>query len=182
MSNHNGIPASVARYGDFMFQGRPVHDGDVFSRRHPKMSQLNRAKIFAPFAALAGFDERVRQKEIQYVSKHELDADEAWALNQRLLELHGLTAGSRRARANTVRATVEYFEICDDEENAAYQTKGLYRTITGVVLKVDPLAQAITLQCQQGKRTIRFTDIYRIRTQRSCTLLCSSHASPSDGG
>ena len=40
------------------------------------MSQLNRAKIFAPFATLVGFDERVRRKEINYVAKHELDADE----------------------------------------------------------------------------------------------------------
>ena len=62
------IPAAVARYGSIIFQDRPVHDGDVFSRKHPKMSQLNRAKIFAPFAALVGFDERVRKKEINYIS------------------------------------------------------------------------------------------------------------------
>lgn len=48
------------------------------------MSQLNRAKIFAPFAALVGFDERVRRKEINYVAKHELDADEEWELNHKL--------------------------------------------------------------------------------------------------
>ena len=42
------------------------------------MSQLNRAKIFAPFAALVGFDERVRRKEINYVAKHELDSDEEY--------------------------------------------------------------------------------------------------------
>jgi hypothetical protein len=74
------VPAAVLRYGNIIFQDRPVHDGDVFSRKHPKMSQLNRAKIFAPFAALVGFDERVRRKEITYVSKHELDADEEWEI------------------------------------------------------------------------------------------------------
>ena len=74
------VPA-VTRYGNIIFQDRPVHDGDVFSRKHPKMSQLNRAKIFAPFAALVGFDERVRRTEINYVAKHELDADEEWELN-----------------------------------------------------------------------------------------------------
>ena len=54
-------------YSDIIGLRRPVHDGDVFSRRHPKMTQLNRAKIFAPFAALTGFDSAVRAKEIPYV-------------------------------------------------------------------------------------------------------------------
>jgi len=36
---------------------RPVHNGDDFSRLHPKMKRGNRAKIFAPFDALSGFDE-----------------------------------------------------------------------------------------------------------------------------
>ena len=74
------IPAAssavMARYGNIIFLDRPVHDGDLFSRRHPAMTRLNRAKIFAPFAALVGFDERVRRKEVAYVRKVELDADE----------------------------------------------------------------------------------------------------------
>jgi hypothetical protein len=32
---------------------RPVHNGDDFSRIHPKMRRGNRAKIFAPFDALS---------------------------------------------------------------------------------------------------------------------------------
>ena len=36
---------------------RPDHNGDDFSRIHPKMRRGNRAKIFAPFDALSGFDE-----------------------------------------------------------------------------------------------------------------------------
>ena len=156
------VPAAVARYGDIMIQGRPVHDGDVFSRRHPKMARLNRAKIFAPFAALVGFDERVHRKEIAYVSKHELDPDEEWELNQRLADLQSLTANSRMVRTNMVKATIEYYEVCDDEENAAYRRKGLYKTITGVVLKVDQPEQTITVQSEKGKLLIRFADIYRI--------------------
>ena len=54
--------AVMASYGNIIFLDRPVHDGDLFSRRHPAMTRLNRAKIFAPFAALVGFDERVRRK------------------------------------------------------------------------------------------------------------------------
>lgn len=168
MSTPNGtpasyaVPAAVLRYGNIIFQDRPVHDGDVFSRKHPKMSQLNRAKIFAPFAALVGFDERVRRKEITYVSKHELDADEEWALNHALFKLHCLTANSKLARANLVRVKVEYFVICDDEENAAYQVKGQYVTVTGIVMRVDAPEQRLTVQSETGKLVIPFSDIYRI--------------------
>lgn len=157
------VPAAVARYGNLIFQDRPVHDGDVFSRRHPRMSQLNRAKIFAPFAALVGFDERVRKKEINYVSWHELDADEEWELNRRLYELHRLTANSRLARANLVCVSIEYYVVCTDAENDAYLVKGQYKTITGVVLKVDPNEQQITIQSGTDTQVvIAFSDVYRI--------------------
>ena len=127
------------------------------------MSQLNRAKIFAPFAALVGFDERVRRKEINYVAKHELDADEEWALNQKLYELYRLTGNSREARANAVRVSIEYFVICDDEENDAYRVKGQYKTITGVVMKVDQNEQRITVRDESGSiHVIAFGDIHRI--------------------
>lgn len=122
----------------------------------------NRAKLFAPFAALAGFDERVHKKEIVYVSKHELDADEEWELNHRLYKLHCLTANSRLARANMVRVSIEYFSVCTDEENDAYQVKGQYKTITGVVLKVDQHEQTITILNGSEKHIIAFPDVYRI--------------------
>ena len=126
------------------------------------MSQLNRAKIFAPFAALVGFDDRVRRKETIYVAKHEMDADEEWELNRRLNELHLQTANSRLARANRVRVSVEYFEICSDEENDAYLVKGQYKTITGIILEVDPHEQQLKLQRDETTLSIPFADIYRI--------------------
>lgn len=156
------VPAAVARYGNIIFQDRPVHDGDVFSRKHPKMSQLNRAKIFAPFAALVGFDERIRKKEINYIPKHELDADEEWELNHRLYRLHCLTANSRLARANMVCVSIEYFVVCTDEENEAYMVKGQYKTITGIVLKVDQHEQSIAIRAGAETHIIPFADVCRI--------------------
>lgn len=126
------------------------------------MSRLNRAKIFAPFAALAGFDERVRQKEKVYVLRHELDADEEWELNQKLFNMHCLTANSQQARKNMVRVSIEYFEICDDAENDAYNVKGQYHTLTGIVQNVDQHEQHITLQCDGITRVIPFADIYQV--------------------
>ena len=156
------VPPTVARYGNIIFQDRPTHDGDVFSRKHPKMSQLNRAKIFAPFAALVGFDERVHRKEINYVAKHELDADEEWELNHRLYELHYMTANSKLARANMICISIEYFVVCTDEENDAYQVKGQYKTVTGIVQRVDQHEQLITLCNGAETYVIPFSDIYRI--------------------
>ena len=149
-------------YGNIIFRDGPIHNGDVFSRKHPKISQQNRAKLFAPFAALVGFDERVRKKEINYVPKHELDADEEWELNHQLYRLHCLTANSRLARANMVGVSIEYFVICTDEENDAYRVKGQYKTITGVVLKVDQHEQTITILNGSETHIIAFSDVYRI--------------------
>lgn len=126
------------------------------------MSQQNRAKLFAPFAALVGFDGRIQKKEIVYVSKHELDADEEWELNHRLYKLHCLTANSRLARANMVCVSIEYFVVCTDEENDACLVKGQYKTITGVVLKVDPHEQYISIRCGVETHVIPFSDVYRI--------------------
>ena len=157
------VPAAVmARYGNIINLERPVHNGDLFSRRHPKMTQLNRAKIFAPFAALVGFDDRVRRKEIQYVSKVELDADEEWELNRRLQILRELTANSKLARANAAEIKVEYFAICTDRENDAYLDKGQYLTITGRAVKADPHTQELTLVADGAIQVIPFTDIYLI--------------------
>lgn len=156
------VPEAIARYGNIIFQDRPVHDGDIFSRKHPKMSQLNRAKIFAPFAALVGFDERVRRKEIAYVSKHELDADEEWELNQQLYKLHSITANSRLARANRACMSIEFFVVCTDDENDAYLVKGQYKTITGIVLKVDQHEQSITIRAGAETYVIPFSDVFRI--------------------
>ena len=134
---------------------RPVHDGDVFSRRHPKMTQLNRAKIFAPFAALTGFDSAVRAKEIQYVPRHILDPEEAYALNEKLNNMYLKTRTGALARMNRITVKVVYFEVCTDVNNDAYGRLGLYHTETGTIWKVDPVAQAITV----GETIIPFGDI-----------------------
>ena len=142
-------------YSDIIGLQRPVHDGDLFSRRHPKMTQLNRAKIFAPFAALAGFEDAVRSKEIQYVPRHILDSEEVFELNQRLNELHLATRTSVLARLNHITVKVEYFEVCTDINNDAYGRLGLYHTTVGTVWKVDPVHQII----QVGDKVISFKEI-----------------------
>ena len=127
----------------------------MFSRRHPKMTQMNRAKIFAPFAALTGFDSAVRAKEIQYVPRHILDPEEAYALHEMLNGLYLKTRTSALARMSRINVKVEYFEVCTDVNNDAYGRLGLYHTETGILWKVDPAAQAVTV----GEKIIPFGDI-----------------------
>ena len=160
------IPLSLRLYGDIIGRERPNHQNDMFSRRHPKMSRVNRAKLFAPFAALEGFEGRVRCKEIPYVPKSELDANETWELNHRLNKLHELTHNGALSRVNRVAVTVEYFEVCSDPESEAFGVKGLYHTVAGIVQRVDHVNQTLYLSDMNTSaapcRAIAFSDIFGI--------------------
>ena len=145
-------------YHDIIGLQRPMHDGDLFSRRHPKMARLNRAKLFAPFAALSGFDEAVRSKQVSYVPRRVKDADEMRALNRALALLRQATRTGAQARQNRVRARVEYFQVCADPHHVAFGRDGLYHTVTGVVWKVDPAARTLLID----DRTIPFADLHSI--------------------
>lgn len=145
-------------YDDIIGLRRPVHIDDVFSRRHPKMTRLNRAKIFAPFAALAGFDSAVRSKEIQYVPRHILDAEEVFELNRTLNELYLATRTGALARRNHIIVTVEYFEVCADIHNDAYGRLGLYQAETDILWRVDPVRQYLLV----GEKIIAFDSINAI--------------------
>ena len=49
----------IEKYMDIIDKERPQHNGDEFDIKHPKMSREQRAKIFAPFAALKGYEETI---------------------------------------------------------------------------------------------------------------------------
>lgn len=158
--------AVFKRYGTLLFMERPVHDGDYFSRKHPKMTLLNRAKIFAPFAALVGFDEHIRSKDVLYIWKRHLDTDEEWELNRRLNILHNLAYNSKIARANQIMVSIEYYIPCADRNNDAYGRMGLYKKADGVVMKVDQVRQEIVIEDDSSSTSISFADIYRITSAK----------------
>lgn len=141
------------RYADLLRRGRPRHGApgrpatyDAFYRRHPPMPCSRRAKIFAPFDALAGFSQRISDKEVLYRDRLELAEGEREDLDRKIAILHSLTANSRMARENRVPAEITYFAPCADPENAAYGKKqGQYRTLTGIVRRVDVRNRAILL-------------------------------------
>ncbi len=58
------------------------------SKTRPHMSMINRAAQFAPFAALSGYDESVRETERLTEHRVELDESEIAALNDKLQYLY----------------------------------------------------------------------------------------------
>ena len=131
------MPADF-RYREVFLKGKPRHDQyDPFRIRHPRMNQGHRAKIFAPFDALKGFNEAVSAKEVLYESRIELSPEDAAELDRRLSILHNLTYNSRMARANRVQVSVTYYQPCLDPNRDDYGLRGQYQTITGICWNVD---------------------------------------------
>ncbi len=128
------------RYMDALRKGRPVHRRfDDFYIRHPFMDRGKRAKIFAPFDALAGFNEMILSKQTIYVKKEELSEDDSLKLDSRLDLLSRLIQNSNDARDRDIFITVTYFEPCTDISNEAYGSGGLYTEKSGRVMAVDTI-------------------------------------------
>lgn len=131
------MPADF-RYREVFLKGKPQHDRcDPFRIRHPRMNTGHRAKIFAPFDALKGFNEAVSAKEVLYENRIELSSEDAAELDRRLTILHNLTYNSRMARANRVQVSVTYYQPCMDPNHDDYRLRGQYQTISGICWNVD---------------------------------------------
>ena len=148
---------AAEKYAGIIDLPGPQHD-ELFLRRHPRMSITQRAKIFSPFAALSGFDQAVRNKEIPYEPRRDLDPEEREALSHRLSLLAHLTRNGKVVRESPTTVSVEYFQVCTDPWNDAYGKQGLYKNLTGLLRLVDPVNHSI----QIGNEIIPFDDIYRI--------------------
>ena len=145
-------------YMDILDRERPVHSNDSFFYRHPNMSISQRAKIFAPYDALAGFSGEVKKKEIPYEPKRVLDADETWELNRRLNILHDLTFNRHAVRINHPTVCVEHFVVCGDPHHDGCGKLGQYMMLRGMARKVDPVEQVLWVENQ----AVSFNDIYDI--------------------
>ena len=136
-------------------RGRPRHGSpgklatyDLFYIKHPPMACSRRAKLFAPFDALAGFSQCIKAKQELYCERRKLTEGEREALDARAAELHRLTMNSKMARENAVSVSITYFEPCSDVHSESYTKEGRfgqYKTVTGIVCKVDAINQKIIL-------------------------------------
>ena len=73
------------------------------------MARADRAKIFAPFAALRGLEESVEAQTVVRVRRRSLSEDEQEALERRLQALSDLCRSSRVLREVPVTVTVSWF-------------------------------------------------------------------------
>ncbi|MBR1757693.1 MAG: hypothetical protein IJ744_03050 [Lachnospiraceae bacterium] len=125
-------------YREVFLKGKPVHEEfDYFHIRHPKMDVGKRAKIFAPFDALRGFDFAILSKNVMYEERMQLEAEDVEELNRRLRILHRLTWNKREAVRNQVLVEVTFYVPCSDVNHEAFGKKGRYESICGICMQVD---------------------------------------------
>ena len=105
----------ASAYADMVFMPRPVSN-----RR--KMDVRHRAKQFAPFAALRGFEETVRKKEILYEPRKDLSEEKKTELDNKL-----------RLLSKGMMIQVDYFI-----ESSEFPGKGKYCRLEGIIEFFDP--------------------------------------------
>ncbi len=135
-------------------QGAPRHEGDAFSRRHPPMSTANRAKIFAPFAALTTYDAALRTREAVHAASPcpELSDDAAEALNAALKALFERLSTHP---SDGVPAALTYFEPFAGKT-------GYVRHRRGRILSANLKKRTLTLTCQDAPQPIAFAHLLEL--------------------
>ena len=128
-----------AVYQDILRQSRPLS-------RHPKMSVENRAKLFAPFAALRGVDIEIltQEQDRLLVPQVSLSADQQEAIRQTLNHLR---------KGDWVQVT--HFQPGKVLEG---QLLGEYAFLSAAVKKVDDVEQLLVLE----GASIPFGNLHRI--------------------
>lgn len=133
-------------YDDIIHTEYPLKSSDAF--KHPKMSIEDRAKIFAPFAALKGYEEAIAEKQKIVVPRIELSEESKEYLDFQLGKIEQLlTKGLHPI------ITVVYFQ-----KNKVNKEDGEYIQFTGMVAKFDQTSRIL----QVVEKKLRLVDIYSI--------------------
>ena len=118
------------------------------SQKHPQMSLEARSAQFAPFAALTGYEEVVKETERITVEKIELDEEEKSILNEQIQYI--LSNIDKK-----IKVCIKYFvpDIKKDGEQ--------YIIIKGIVSKIDKYKQIIVV----NNIEINIKDIIKIEME-----------------
>ena len=122
----NSINDARREYAEIIDLEHPV------SKKHKPMSRANRAAQFAPFAALTGYEDLIRESERETEAELLLDEDGKAELNDKLMWLF--------SQENPPEAA---FTVYDPDGK---KRGGRYITITGRVSRYDGYGQSITLE------------------------------------
>lgn len=144
---------------------RPAHDGDAFSKKHPKMTRSDRAKLFAPFAALSGFEAQIQERRVVTEQPRELSEDELESINERLVALNNRVEAWRVSRRRLdeeprpIMATILFFrpnprqkELKKDGE------RGEIVELSGEVRSIDMVGKRLWI----GNIEVPFHYIYEL--------------------
>ena len=141
----------MSRYEKLLASERPAHDQDAFSAKHPPMPREKRAKLFAPFDALTGYNEALDEQEIVWQERVELGEAKRQELDDMLQRLWRLYRERKRGGKWAFEppvVTVTYFEEAPGQDG-----RGLYRTLTGAVVKIDLTHRVLLLR--ENERMVR---------------------------
>ena len=134
-------------YSDILFASRPV------SRSHPPMPRKDRAAQFAPFAALTGYEDALREAARPTSSRIELDEDEKEELDRTLSFLFS------QLSAQGVSQSVRITFFLPDQKKAG----GSYVTVSGTLRKFHSVSRILVLEETDGKQhSIPVADILRL--------------------
>lgn len=178
MASIGNIPIPPGfRYRHVLMKGKPLHrKTDAFLTRHPHMDIGKRAKIFAPFDALRGFDEALDIRTVPYETRRELTEDEVAEIDLCLRALHRMICGTKKDGGHLPSVSVTYFVPCSGGDSDTRAYRGQYHTLTGVCRSVDA---EITRTVRVDETQIPFGSILRIRIQEpSAPLHDGTETSP----
>lgn len=116
------------------------------SKKHPRMSRMNRAAQFAPFAALTGYEESI---------------EETARLTDRRIELSEYEMEELNAKLNFIQehikerpeVTITYFQQDERKEG------GAYLTVIGKVRRIDDANKVIIFEDERLTYIEKITDI-----------------------
>mgnify|MGYP006969240862 CR=1 FL=1 len=117
------------------------------SKKHPRMSRMNRAAQFAPFAALTGYEESI---------------EETARLTDRRIELGEYEIEELNAKLNFIQehikerpeVTITYFQPDGRKEG------GSYITVAGKVRRIDEVNKVVVLENESVIWIEKIIDLY----------------------
>ncbi|MDD3362670.1 MAG: hypothetical protein PHW34_13460 [Hespellia sp.] len=133
-------------YTDIIDMSYPLKTSDKI--KHPSMSTSDRAKIFAPFAALKGYEEAIAAKQRITVPRKDLSEETKAVLDDRLHQIEQILSEGRHPII-----TIVYF-LRDAGENTVKEG-GEYIQFTGMVAKYNPISRIL----QVVDKKIKLDDI-----------------------
>lgn len=123
------------------------------SHTHPPMPRQDRAAQFAPFAALSGYEDAIREAARRTVPRMELEEDEKEELDRTF----SLLASQLQARGFSQTVQITFF-LPDRQK-----TGGNYLVSSGIVRKIHMDSRILELEETGGAvRTIPLADIRQL--------------------